>query len=157
MIVLRDTIKIKTTPEEVFEWFAQFKENYRAWHPDHGECRYLHGSHPFEEGAIIYAEEYLHGDLHKLKLHMSRVVPNSRMEYKIPLLGSGAFIIEPSGDDILFTAELHLGWRFPVIGSLIDWVFQTFFGHRLNAMRQHMREEGINLKELMEKKSSQDL
>jgi len=154
MIVLRDTIHIQTTPEEVFAWFAQFKENYRAWHPDHGVCHYIVGNNPLDEGTIIYAEEYLHGDLHKLKLQVTRVVPNSRMEYKIPFLGSGAFIIEPSGAEVLFIAELHLGWRFPVIGRIIDWVFQIFFGHRLEAMRQHMREEGVNLKEILEKTRS---
>jgi hypothetical protein len=152
LIVLRDTINIKTTPEEIFAWFAQFKENYRAWHPDHGACRYIEGNYLIEEGAIIYTEEYLHGDLHKLKLQVTRVVPNSRIEYKIPYLGSGGFIIESSGAEVLFSAEVHLGWRLPVIGRIIDWVFQIFFGHRLEAMRHHMMEEGVNLKEILEKK-----
>ena len=30
MIVLRDTVEIKASPEQIFDWLAHFKENYLA-------------------------------------------------------------------------------------------------------------------------------
>lgn len=150
MIILRDTVEIETSPEHIFEWIAQFKENYQAWHPDHGECRYLHGTRPLEEGSVIYCEEYLHGKRHKLKLKITKVVQNSRIDYKIPFLGAGAFVVEPYGANVLFTAELYFGYNIPLLGWLIDKCVQNFMRQRLEAMRQHMVEEGQNLKKILE-------
>jgi hypothetical protein len=43
-------------------------DSYRAWHQkDHVRLRWLEGK-PWAEGSVMYAEEYLHGKLHKLKL-----------------------------------------------------------------------------------------
>lgn len=70
MINLKDSIEIKATPEKVFEWLVQRlkdKESYQAWHPDHVDIRWIKGE-PLQEGSILYAEEYLHGDLHRLIL-----------------------------------------------------------------------------------------
>ncbi|MFX0113135.1 MAG: SRPBCC family protein [Candidatus Hodarchaeota archaeon] len=64
MTTLTDSIEIKATPKKVFDWFMHFAENYKAWHPEHGECRWLKGK-AFEAGSILYSEEYLHGKLHK--------------------------------------------------------------------------------------------
>ena len=98
MITLRDTIEIETSPQKIFEWFAHLDENYRAWHPtDHVESRYLKGS-PVERDSIVYFEEYLHGDLERMKFQTTNVEPNSRIEYRVlfpySLLGMrGSFII----------------------------------------------------------------
>ena len=37
---------------------------------------------PLREESVIYVEEYLHGKLHKLKLRITKIEPNSRIEYK---------------------------------------------------------------------------
>ena len=80
MIVLRDTVEIKASPEEIFAFFVHFKENFHAWRPDHVVCRYLTEA-PLREGSVIYIEEYLHGKLHKLRLHITKMELNSRIEY----------------------------------------------------------------------------
>jgi hypothetical protein len=54
MIVLRDTVEIKASPEQIFVFFLHFKENFHAWHPDHVECRYLTEA-PLSEGANFKA------------------------------------------------------------------------------------------------------
>ena len=55
--------------------------SYRAWHPeDHVALRWIKGE-PWEEGSVLYAEEYLHGKLHKLKMLITKVVPNRRIEF----------------------------------------------------------------------------
>jgi len=149
MIVLRDTIEIKASPEQIFQWFAHFKANYLSWHPDHVECRYLtEGS--LREGSVIYIEEYLHRKLHKLKLRITEIEPNSRIEYKTFLSTKGVFIIEPRGDNSLFTAEIYLGTNIPLLGKLVDRFMGVFMSRQLEGIKQHMAEEGQNLKRILE-------
>lgn len=65
---LRHSIEIRTTPEKIFEFLSNLvdDESYRAWHSeDHVTLRCLKGS-PWQEGSVIYAEEYIDGELHKL-------------------------------------------------------------------------------------------
>ena len=151
MIILRDTVEIKASPEQIFEFFIHFKENFHAWHPDHVECRYLNFEGTPEEGSVIYIEEYLHGKLHKLKLHITEIEPNSWIEYKTFLSTKGVFIIEPRGANSLFTAELHVGTRIPLLGSLVDRFMRILLSRQLEGMKQHMAEEGQNLKRILGK------
>jgi hypothetical protein len=68
--VLTESIEIKTTPEKIFNFLTGIVDDvsYRAWHQkDHVRLRWLEGK-PWAEGSVMYAEEYLHGKLHKLKL-----------------------------------------------------------------------------------------
>ena len=77
MITLQDSIEVKSSPEKVFQWLTQRmkdKESYKAWHPDHVDIRWIK-SEALQEGSILYAEEYLHGDLHKLKFRITKTVP----------------------------------------------------------------------------------
>ena len=151
-MVLRDTVEIKASPEQVFGWLAHFKENYLAWHPDHVECRYLKGN-PIEEGWIIYCEEYLHGKLHRFKFEVTKVEPNSRIDFKSGFGMAGAFIVEPRGANSLFTAETYVGTKAPLLGKLFDKLMWTFLGSRLKAGKRHMAEEGQNLKSILEEDS----
>ena len=102
MILLRDEVRIDATPEQVFDWLAHFQEHYLAWHPDHVECRYLRGSSILEKDAILYVEEYLHGDLHRLKLRATEVIPDSRVEYMAGFGIGGAFEVQQREDGVLF-------------------------------------------------------
>jgi hypothetical protein len=149
MITLRDAIEIKASPEQIIEFFLNFKENFYAWHPDHVECRYLTPG-PLKENSIIYIEEHLHGELHKLKLHITKIQPNSRIEYETFLGTKGIFIIEPRETGTLFTAELHMGTRIPLLGKLVDRITRMSLSHHLEGLQQHMAEEGQNLKRILE-------
>jgi hypothetical protein len=147
MITLRDTAEIDAPPEQIFEFFLHFRENYLAWHPDHVDCRYLTDG-PLGEGSIVYVEEYLHGKLHKLELHVTQIVPYSHIEYTFAG-GDGAFRISPCEAGGRFTAELGLGIETPVLGKLLDRCLRAFLGRQLQALEQHMVEEGQNLKRIM--------
>lgn len=143
--MLKDSIEINAPPERIFEWLIHLPENYRAWHSDHGECRWLKGG-GFEEGSILYVEEYLHGELHKFKFKTTAMEPNRRIDYKASfpqslIFTKGAFIIEPKGTSCIFTATMS--FRF-------SWLLSKLAGARAAAISKHMREEGENLKELME-------
>lgn len=99
---------------------------------------------------MIECEEFLHGKLHSMRFRMTKVLPGERVEFVIQGMGLGAFEIEAVGDRVRFIAELDIGSNTPIIGKLFDFVFSQFFQRRIDAMRQHMAEEGQNLKALLE-------
>jgi hypothetical protein len=153
MITLKDTVEIKATPERIIDFFLNFKENFYAWHPDHVECRYLTPG-PLKENSVIYFEEYLHGKLHKLKLRITLIKPDSRIEYKTFMGTKGVFVMEPGGATTLFTAEMHMGSNMPVLGKIMDIIMLKFLSRQLEGIRQHMVEEGQNLKNILEQSIS---
>ena len=125
-VILTDSIEIKTTPEDIFDFFTHIVDNesYRAWHPDdHRAFRWLKGQ-PWEEESVVYAEEYIHEKLHKLKFVITKVIPNRRIEFT-PLsrllriyFPKNTFAIEPKGDTCVFTASacFRVGWFWAVCG-----------------------------------------
>jgi len=149
LITLEDSIEIKTTPEKVFEWLIQLrhKEAYQAWHPDHVDIHWIKGE-PFQIGSIVYFEEYLHGRLHKVKFLCTKIVPNREIEYR-PLFPwsiftpKSSFVMEPKGKkSCIFTATSYLR-----LGPL----FLKIAKKRLDATMKHIKEEGENLKRILEK------
>jgi hypothetical protein len=124
-------------------------QEYGSWHPDHVACRVIKGS-MLQPGSEIECKEYLHGKLHTIRLRPTRVDPGKRVEYEVVALGKGAFEVIPKGDEVEFVAELGLGSDFPIVGPLVDVVLQALLSRRLEAMRQHMLEEGQNLKKILE-------
>ena len=61
MLVLKDIVEIKATPEKIWAFFIDLEKNYKSWHPqDHVLFRWTKGR-PMEEGSTIYAEETVGG------------------------------------------------------------------------------------------------
>ena len=149
MISLRDRVEIQTTPAQVFTWLERMPEVYVSWHPDHVACRVLQGS-MLEVGSEIACEEYLHGKLHAMRFRMTKVIPDKRVEFEVEGMGRGAFEAKESGDGVRFVAELDIGSEAPILGRLFDFIFTRIFSDRINAMKQHMAEEGKNLKTILE-------
>jgi hypothetical protein len=103
-----------------------------------------------EVGSEIACEEYLHGKLHAMRFRMTKVIPDKRVEFDVEGMGRGAFEAKESGDGVRFVAELDIGSEAPIIGRLFDFIFPKLFKNRIEAMRQHMAEEGKNLKTILE-------
>ena len=85
-ILLTHSIEIRTTPEKVFGFFLQIIDDatYQAWHPeDHVAFRWIKGG-PWQKDSVAYAEEYIHGKLHKFKFLVREAVPNRKIEL-VPL------------------------------------------------------------------------
>jgi hypothetical protein len=153
-VVLTDSIEIKKTPEIVFNFLTSIvdDDSYRAWHQkDHVSLRWLKGR-PWAEGSVIYAEEYIHGKLHKLKFKITKIVPNKRIEY-VPasrflrkFFPKNEFKIEQKGESSLFIAlgTYRVGW----IGKTL---FKKTIEKSLSSVKKHMKEEGENLKRILEK------
>jgi len=154
-VVLTDSIEIKATPEKIFNFLTDIvdDDSYRAWHTnDHVSFRWLKGQ-PWAEGSVMYAEEYLHGKLHKFKFEVTAIVPNERIEYTPTsrfirkFFPKNEFIIEPKGESCLFIAS----------GTYrVGWIGKTFFGKAIEkglaSVKKHMQEEGENLKRILESK-----
>ena len=152
-ITLQDSIEIHAAPEKIFEFITGLvdDESYRAWHPeDHMALRWIKGA-PWHENSIVYAEEVIHGKLHKLKFRIQKVVPNREIQYthKSPLIRfyfpQNSFQIEPNEDDSIFTATGRLR---------VGWPVKMFARRKLEAgcasIKRHMHEEGENLKRILE-------
>ena len=149
MTTLKDSIEIRTTPEKIFSGLIKVfssEEYFKKWHKDHIKCQWLKGK-PFEEGSILYVEEYLHGELHKMKFLSTQLETNRKIEYRLLfpmsiICPKGSFTVEPKGESCIFTATLT--FRF---GRL----FSKFAKGRVEAIKKHMKEEGDTLKKILKK------
>lgn len=151
-IELRDTVFINASPECVWNWLERMPEYFLDWHPDHISCRWIRGD-GFEPGAVIEVVEFLHGKKHRLRMQATEVDPGRSVEYRIlPGLG-GSFRVSRDGAKTAFTATIRMGFDWPLAGSLIDWVLLRSIGHRIDCIRNHQHEEGINLKSLIESRA----
>ena len=155
-ITLKDSIEIKSTPEKVFNFLVHLVDDisYSAWHPeDHVALRWIKGK-PWQEGAVAYAEEYMHGKLHKLKFRVTKVVANKKIEY-IPscwllriYFPKNSFNIEPKGNTTVFTATVRMR-----VGRLVKKFAKKKLEYGISCVRKHMKEEGENLKRILENKN----
>lgn len=143
---LRDSIWIRTTPERIFRFFENMDAHYLDWHPDHLLFRWEKGK-GVRAGVIFYFEEIIGGKRMKKRVHFTRVVPDRHLEFTftnrllalvVPRL---AFRFAPQGEGTRFEAEIQI--RTGPIGA---WLNRREF----DAVRQHMREEGENLKRMLE-------
>lgn len=147
-MLICDTVLINVPPECVWVWLNELPRHYRDWHPAHLGCRYVHGDH-LDAGAVLQVDEQLHGKPHSLTLRADVVVPCRLLRYSGRGV-RGAFRLEPVDEGTRFTAELEFGVRLPVVGRLLDIVLGRVLAKRLSAVHLHMREEGQNLKHLLE-------
>lgn len=147
---LKDSIWIRATPAQVFDFFEEMDRNYLLWHPNHRLFRWESGR-GVKEGTVFYFEEVIGGKLMKKRVHFTRVEPNRHVEFTFtnPLLAlilpRLSFHFEPEHDGVRFEAEIVI--RTGPIGA---WLNRREF----SAVRQHMREEAENLKRILEGASS---
>ena len=148
-MIITDSIEIKAPPERIFSFFTGLKDDasYQAWHPDHVVMRWIKGE-PFHEGSVAYFEEYLHGKIHKGKFVCTKVVPSRLIEYKPPFplsvfFPGNRFVIEPTDEgSCIFTAAGIM--RVGPLGKRLS-------RSQIEGVKRHMKEEGENLKAILEK------
>ena len=154
-ILITDSIEIQTTPMEVFRFFLQIVDDasYQAWHPeDHVAFRWIKGE-PWQKGSVAYSEEYLHGKLHKFRFLINKVVANREVEL-VPLprflrifFPVNTFSIEPREGYCVFTASGVMR-----VGRLVRLLAGRKLDEGVSSVRKHMKEEGENLKRILEKR-----
>jgi hypothetical protein len=147
-MTLIDSIEIRAMPEKVFRWLINLKEkaDYQSWHPDHVDLRWIKGE-PFAKGSSACFEEYIHGRLHKFTFLCTKVLSDKMIEYRpmFPwsiLMSKGTFVLEPKGQgSCTFTATISLR---------LDQLYRKLTRSQLETLRQHRKEEGENLKKMLE-------
>ena len=142
---LVDTVEINAPPGNLWVWLADLAVHYTEWHPDHVSAEWIKGE-PNQVGSQLKAVEQLTGHREELVFEMVDVDPPRRMEYRILgphglLLPSGSFEISEGDGGSVFRASIN--YRF---GRLTRSLFRS----RMEAMRVHMREEGEQLRRIIE-------
>jgi hypothetical protein len=146
-VILKDSIKIRARPETIFRFFEEMENNYLHWHPDHVLYRWKSGR-GVKEGNVFYFEEYITGKLLKKRVVFTRVIPGQHIEFAPTFwlmrlfLPRMLFRIVQETDGCRFVAEVHLR-----MGPLA----QRAHKKELEAVRQHMKVEGENIKCIVER------
>ena len=144
---LKDSIKINCRPEKVYNWLINnFIKDYKRLHSKHVLAKWVKGKN-FEVGSIMYFKEYLNGGLEKLSAKAVKNVKNRLIEYRFLfphciICQKGSFIIKPQKNGSVFTA---------VLSFRLGWILSKIMPSKVNALKKHMKEEGDNLKKILEK------
>ena len=151
-IVLKESIEIRTTPENLFAYLTGIVDDasFKTLNADNICFRWLEGK-PWVEGSIAYAEKYLHGKPHKFRFAISRIVPNQHIEYRPTsrlmrmFFPKKEFIIAQTdnGCCLISSATFRIGW----IGKKF---FKKSIDDGLSYFKDYLREEGKNLRKLLE-------
>lgn len=137
---------IRADPQKVFLFFAEMESNYLRWHPDHVSFRWL-DQPELRSGVRFHFEERIGGKLLKKSVAFTRIEPASLLEFAPTsrlfrfFLPRISFFVLPAEGGIVVRQEIVLR-----IGPLAAWLNRR----ELNAVLTHMREEGENLKRLLE-------
>lgn len=156
-IVVLESIEIRSSPVDAFSYLTGIvdDEGFKTLNPDNIGFRWLKGE-PWKEGSIAHAEKYLHGKPHRFRFVISIVVPYRQIEYRPTswatrmVFPKKEFIIEqtPEGCRFISSATFRIGW----IGRKL---FQRNIDDGLSHFRAYLREEGRNLKRILESRSTE--
>jgi hypothetical protein len=153
MITLKDSIKIKTTPEKIFDWFKNLDKHFTEWHPNHKKFVKVTGG--LDKGDIVYFEECIDGKWFKIKCKITKIEKRNlgwRADFESVhwlgrLIGTRiSFIVKAKGDICIFTHIESFGFRAPIISSLVLKLVKS----QIPLIKRDMREDNVNLKKIME-------
>ena len=144
--MLKESIKIDAPAEKLYKWFKDLPDNYTSWHSNHITARWIRGNN-FKPGSVLYMEEYMGNHIEKLKFKTAQAIPHKLIRFKAMfpenlILSEGSFQFQEQNASTIFTATLS--FRFEALLALL-------FKKKVKLIRQHMKEEGINLKAIMER------
>jgi len=145
MKTLEESILINVPPEKVWSWLLKITENYCEWHSSHIKALWKMGE-PNQIGSIMYFEEMIGNEMLKMSAKLTQLIPNSFYEFKTVgglklIIPRGTFEIIPKGNNSIFKATLDFR-----MGKFLSKVAKK----KVNKIRQHMIEEGENLKKILE-------
>ena len=149
-MTLEDSVEIYAPPEQVWDFFYNLDGNYQTWHPkDHVVFKWIEGT-PMEIGTTFYAEEYAMGEVKQYKGKVIEAIQNRKivfeLSYPISIMTPNIeWIIEPKGNTSVFTAVTGVRAR-----GLLRLLLPATMDAIIASGKQHMHEEGINLKEFLE-------
>ena len=145
MKTFEESILINVPPEKVWSWLLKITENYCEGHTSHIKASWKMGD-PNQIGSIMYFEEMIGNELLKMSAKLTKLIPNSFYEFKAVgslklLVPRGTFEIIPKGNNSIFKATLDIR-----MGKFLSKIAKK----KVNEIKQHMIEEGENLKKILE-------
>lgn len=146
-MLLQHEILIEATPDRGFDFFQHMQENYLRWHPDH--LRFEWRQEPrLEVGNRCYFEERIGGKLLKKEMRFTEVVADRLIRF-VPTAALLRLFLPWITLEFTPVADgtFRFRQRIPVrIGPIGAWLNRRDF----DAVRLHMRQEGENLKAILE-------
>lgn len=142
-----DRIEIAAPPGAVWRFFEEMEANYLRWHPDHIAFEWRRGR-GLAPGNVFYFEERIAGEVLKKETRFTEIEAPRRIVFTMvnPLMRAFiprmAFLVDPVPGGSRFTGLIEL--RF--VGPL----GRASHRRQFDAVRTHMREEGENLRRLVE-------
>ncbi len=143
--MLSESVTISKPVDEIFSWFLELEENYQTWHHQHIVARWIKGK-KFEKGSVLYTEELMGGKVERLKFKTIKVIPNRLICFKLLfpeslICSGGTFRFDSENASTIFTATLNFKF---------EKLLAKIFGLKMEQIQRHMKEEGENLKAIME-------
>lgn len=145
-MILEDTVRIQVPRERIFSFFERMDTCYTEWHPDHIEFRWVKGKSVAEGNEFLFKEK-IAGSVQEKTMRFTKVVAYEHIEFTPTswlvrlLMPRLLFRIQRDGSGSRVTAEIHVR-----TGPLGAWLNRREF----DAVRQHMHEEGENMKQILE-------
>jgi hypothetical protein len=147
-VILRDSIDVRAPLATFFAFFeGMSNERYLGWHPDHKLFRWTDGQ-GVKAGNRFHFEEVIAGKMLKKSVVFTRIEPDHHIEFAptfwlmrlfLPRLVFRAEVVNP--DTYRFVAEIFL--RVGPLGARLN-------KREFDAVREHMRIEGLNFKRFAE-------
>lgn len=149
-MLITESVSIRNTAEQLFEFFDGLEANFPRLHPDHRLFRWEKGR-GVHQGVTFYLEETIGGRLIQRRFAFTRVERTGLViQYRHVELAAThpvprlivpriAFRIEFVPDGIRLVVEIRI--RTGLIANVDEL---------LDAVRRHIREEGANLKRMVE-------
>lgn len=145
-MILEAETWVDASAEEVYAFFEQVEDRYLDWHPDHLTFRWVVGN-GLEEENEAYFEEEIAGEVKKHTIRYTTVEPPTRIVFHPTsrlirlFLPHISFTVEPEKGGCRVTQRVQV--RTGPIGRRLNKA-------EFDAVRQHMQEEGENLKRIVE-------
>lgn len=159
LIVLKDTIEIRTNMDSLYHWFLNLDENFVRWDSvHHTDFQLLSGG--TEVGDKIYFEEIVDGVKYAIK---GKIIEKTKSDDRFVFafkassgMGRIYFIGEKQDGKVRFTHVEKFGLKTPVIGNVFNFLlFKVIARKKANwdLILNDMKEDNVRLKELMEKRN----
>jgi hypothetical protein len=146
MMILEVRTNINAPASKIFSFFNEMQENYVRWHPDHVLFNWRRGC-GVAPGNVFYFEEVVADEHEKKEVVFTEVAKDRYLAFAPTddvfrlLLPRISFEMNEGTQSTELIAQVVAR-----MGPIAVWVYRR----KIRRIIQHMREEGANLKQLVE-------
>lgn len=149
-MALKHSVEIRVSPKSIWQFLENIQDNYISWHPEDHKVFIWKSGKPLSQGATLYSEQYMVGDLIKYKAVITESISQKKVVMKLSFPVSLIterieWIIEDNGGYSVFTAITYLKF-----GILSRMLFKKKIYQLIEEHNRHVHTEGENLKKILE-------